>query len=89
MLDQIKLALRIQHNYLDEDIITTIKAAQRELLRLGLDIDMVENPDELVIRAIITYCQAVYSPDMKVREGYEKSFSYQVDCLRKSDRYNV
>lgn len=85
MLEKIKLALRISHNYLDNDIISTIKTARSEMMRAGVPIELAENEDnELVDMAIKTYCQYIYTSDDKAVDRYLASWQYQVDCLRKS-----
>lgn len=88
MLDRVKKALRISHTLLDGEIEDVISAARAELIRSGVA-DNVANADEipLVNRAIVTYCQAVFCNDTKRAEGYQKSFEYQMDSLRKSYDY--
>lgn len=85
--DDVKLALRIQHNQLDDEIDNTIEEAGAELVRSGvpsglIEVTEVENP--LIRRAIVTYCQMRLSNDKSMAEGFQKSFEYQQDCLRKS-----
>lgn len=88
MLEKVKMALRIKHNILDSDIEDSISAAKAELNRLGVHEKYTEaSTDPLIIKAIKTYCLSVHSSDIKVREGYEKSFEYISDCLSKTERY--
>ena len=88
MLEKVKLALRISHKLLDEDIKETIDAARADMKRSGISNVMAESEeDPLIIRAIKTYCLAVYSSDSKMAEGYQVSWEYQLDNLRKSSYY--
>lgn len=89
MLEKVKLALRISHKLLDEDIKETIDAARAEMKRSGISNLMAEsNDDPLITRAIKTYCLTVYSNDSKMAEGYQVSWEYQLDNMRKSSSYN-
>ena len=85
MLEKVKLALRISHNLLDEDIKDTIKAARAEMIRSGVN-ESVANCEnsEIINQAIKTYCFFVYANDTKMQDGYFKSWEYQLDNIRKS-----
>lgn len=88
MLDKVKIALRISHNYLDSDIVDTISTARAELIRSGvLEEKANDDEDSLIASAIKTYCLFVYSSDNTRVEGYRKSWEYQLECLRKSIGY--
>lgn len=85
MLEKIKLALRITHNYLDSDITDTINAARAEMVRSGVSDNIVNAEDnDLVSQAIKTYALYVYSGDSKLTEGYFQSWQYQLENIRKS-----
>lgn len=85
MLQAVKKALRISHSYLDEEITSTIESARAELIRSGVSpSDANSSDNELINTAIKTYCKAIYANDTKMAEGYQKSFEYQCDNLRKS-----
>lgn len=84
MLEKVKKALRISHDYLNEDIEDTINTARAELIRSGVDKAIAECDSDLTQMAIKTYCQFVYAEDQKMKDGYEKSWMYQLDALRKS-----
>lgn len=89
MLDKVKLALRINHSILDEEIKETIETARAEMIRAGVsDSKVNDDKDKLIIQAIKTYCLYIYSNDTKMQDGYFKSWEYQLDCLRKSSPYN-
>lgn len=55
MLNKVKLALRIKTNAYDSELTDLIAAAQLDLGIAGVDIPAPI--DELVTRAIITYCK--------------------------------
>lgn len=92
IFDKVKLALRISHNLLDGEITEVITSARQELIRAGVNADIVnEDSDdsddsvkELVESAIKTYALEYYTRDVKEAERYANSFQYQCDCLRKS-----
>lgn len=87
MLEKVKIALRIEHDFLDNDIIDTISSARAEMIRSGiLEEKTMDEEDSLITNAIKTFCLYVYS-ESKTAEGYLKSWNYQLDCLRKSSGY--
>lgn len=81
---EIKLALRIQTNLLNDEIESTIEEARAELIRSGVPVEVVEAEGPLVRSAIRTYCQMKLANDKTMTDGYRMSFEYQQDCLRKS-----
>lgn len=88
LIDDVKLALRIQTNLLNTEITNTIAEAGAELIRSGVSSEVITaDPGPLVRRAIITYCQMRLGNDKTMTEGFEKSFKYQQDCLRKSSGF--
>lgn len=84
LLDDVKLALRIQHNLLDTELTTVIASARAELVRAGVDAAVVNAERELVQQAIKTYSLEYYTRDPKEAERYSISFKYQMDNLRKT-----
>lgn len=85
MLDRIKLALRISHDYLNADIEETIDAARTEMIRAGVPEDIAGDDDNaLVVLFIKTFCQYVFCNDEKIKDKYETAYQYQLDNLRKS-----
>lgn len=88
MLEQVKIALRISHNVLDEDINATIEVARADAIRSGVPVEIMTNDnDPLAFSVIKTYCLFNYVDDEKAKERYWFSYQYQVDCLRKSKTY--
>lgn len=84
MLDKVKLALRISHNMLDDDIEDTINTARAEMIRAGVTEDVSSGSSDVVEMAIKTYCLYVYANE-KTKDGYWTSWQYQLDCIRKSE----
>ena len=87
MLEKIKVARRISHNYLDEEINDTISVARAELIRSGVDEEIAESDDILILSAIKAYCLYYFEEDERKKDGFWKSWEYQLDCLRKSTGY--
>lgn len=83
ILEKVKLALRISHNALDDEIEDVITSARQEMVRAGMKSDTAESDMKLVETAIKTYALAYYAP-VKEAEMYAESFRYQLDQLRKS-----
>lgn len=90
MLEKVKLALRISHDFLDDDIEETIAAARAELVRAGVSEAKANDDDDMnIVRFIKTFCQYVYCSDEKIKERYDEAYKYQLDNIRKSDGYGV
>ncbi|MBQ2911313.1 MAG: DNA-packaging protein [Clostridia bacterium] len=87
MINKIKIACRISHNKLDDDIADSISFARSEMIRLGIKQELAnaETPDADILEAIKTYCKSVYSADKDMAEKYRLSWEYQLDCLRKTE----
>ena len=86
LFDSVKRALRWKHSALDDEIRDTIKEAQYELIRVGVDSAAVQNPGKLIIRAIKTYAKASFADSQADRDGFMAAFRVQADNLRKSTR---
>lgn len=84
MLERVKLALRITHNVLDDDILETIALARSEMERAGVPGSVAGSDNDLIVGAIKTYCLYRYANDEKMADGYFKSWQYQLDNIRKS-----
>lgn len=90
MLEKVKLSLRISHNYLDEDIMDTINTARAEMIRSGISEEKAnDDTDSLIVGAIKTFCNYMYSSDNTRIEGFRISWEYQLDNLRKTDGYRA
>lgn len=84
LLDKVKLALRISHNLLDDEIEDTISAARSEMIRAGVPAEVASRDTSLTMQAIKTYCKATLAGDDKLRDGYQKAWESQLENLRKS-----
>ncbi|MCM3444377.1 head-tail connector protein [Metabacillus halosaccharovorans] len=83
MLSEIKLALRITHDALNDEIIDLFEAARHDLMLSGVssikvqvdnDINSMLNVDPLIKRAIITYCKANFGYDNPDAERFTQSY---------------
>lgn len=83
ILEKVKLALRISHDELNDEIEDVINSARQEMKRAGMNPQKADSDTELVETAIKTYALAYYAP-VKEAEKYTESFRYQLDQLRKS-----
>lgn len=75
MLEKIKLAVRISHDKLDEDIKADIEACKADLEMHGVTV--IES-DPLICNAVKLYCKAAYTDD--VSKGAE--FLRRYEALR-------
>ena len=66
MLDQVKMALRIKTNVYDSELTYLIAAAKLDLGIAGVVVP--DELDELVTRAIITYCKLSFG----IPEDYDR-----------------
>lgn len=89
MLNKVKLALRISHDFLDSDINDTISTARAEMIRSGVPESVAGSSIEVVEMAIKTYCLYNYANDQKMQDGYWKSWQFQLDNIRKSSFMEV
>lgn len=85
MLDNIKKIQGINHTEFDDMINTWIKAAKLDLKSIGIVSTLVDDPNELVETAIITY--VLMFLDVDNSEMYAKSYSLQKDVLRHLTEY--
>lgn len=89
MLESVKVALRISHDKLDDEITDTIDTAKDEMARVGIDKAKIIETDPLISAAIKTYCKYAFSSEPNMQDGFFNSWQYQIDCLRKSVDYMV
>lgn len=86
LLNDVKTALRISHNKLDSELTANIAEARAEMVRLGIDEAVaIDEGNPLIVGAIKTYVKMINAKDVKTAEGYDKSWMYQLDCIRKSN----
>ena len=89
LLDDVKTALRITHDKLDNEINDNILAAELELQRVGIPWEVASEPEAYpqIKQAIKTYCQEKNAIDQAQAEKYRASFELQAENLRKSGMY--
>lgn len=85
MLEKLKLIEGINHNDFDDLINLWISAAKLDLKSIGIVSTLVDNPDDLVGTAIMTYVLSFL--DVDNAEMYSKSYSLQKDVLRHLTEY--
>lgn len=84
MLEKVKLALRIKHNALDDEINDLIESAKCDLRISG--VKNISVTDVLIIRAVITYCKAEF--DNENSERYRQAYSSLKEHLALCGEYN-
>lgn len=85
ILDDVKMALRINHTSLDTLLTKQIAMARAEMVRNGMSSAVVNDDNNVLITdAIITFCQMRNADSITESEQYTTSWKYQLDCLRKS-----
>jgi uncharacterized phage protein (predicted DNA packaging) len=87
MLESVKLALRVTISDFDEEIQGLIDAAKRDLEIAGVDI--IDETDPLIRRAIITYCKANFGYDNPEAERFQQSYDMLKQHLSLSYDYRV
>lgn len=85
MLDEIKKIQGINHDEFDSMINTWIDSAKLDLVSVGIVNTKVNNPDQLLQTAIITYVLSFL--DVSNSEMYAKSYNLQKDMLRHTTKY--
>ena len=84
-LDNVKAALRITHEELDDLLQMQIFTARSELIRAGVPETVANDENNLLVTdAVITFCQMRNADTITESDIYDKSWKYQLDCLRKS-----
>jgi uncharacterized phage protein (predicted DNA packaging) len=87
MLESVKLALRVTVSDFDEEIQDLIDAAKRDLEIVGVDI--IDETDPLIRRAIITYCKANFGYDNPEAERFQQSYDMLKQHLSLSYDYRA
>ncbi len=89
LIDDVKTALRITNDKLDDEIADNIVAAEHELERCGIPWEIASQPEAypLIKRAVKTYCASVMAIDQAQAEKYRVSFELQEENIRKSGLY--
>lgn len=75
MLQDIKDALRVNGDDLNNEILDLIESAKADLILSGVNKDKVIDTDPLIKRAIIVYCKANFGyDDVNMAERFEQSY---------------
>ena len=82
--DTVKKRERIHHNRLDDDIDELIDTAKADMIRAGVDADIVGACGSLVKQAAVTFCQKEMTEERNLIDKSEESYKIQLDNLRKS-----
>ncbi|MBC8588090.1 head-tail connector protein [Paratissierella segnis] len=90
MLNDIKDALRINGEDLNNEILDLIGSAKADLILSGVNKDKVIDTDPLIKRAVILYCKANFGyDDVKLSERFEQSYISLKHHLTLSTEYTV
>lgn len=84
-LDKVKLALRIKHTALDEDIQADIDSCLADLQLCGI-IDPKET-DPLIFNAVKLYCRASYTDDPVKAAAYQARYDALKGSLMLAEGY--
>lgn len=85
MLEKIKIALRIRHNILDDDIQSNIEACLADLEVCG--IVFAETADPLILNAVKLYCRSIYTDDPVKGAEYLRRYDALKSCLMMAEGY--
>lgn len=84
-LEKIKLALRISHDKLDEDIQADIDACVADLHLVG--VIHAPEADPLVLNAIKLWCRSLYTDDPAKGAEYLRRYESLKACLMVAEGY--
>lgn len=84
-LEKIKLAIRIGHNKLDEDIQADIDACLADLRVCG--IVHAEESDPLMFNAIKLWCRSLYTDDTAKAAEWKRRYDSLKSCLMNAEGY--
>lgn len=85
MLDKIKLALRISHSALDEDIQADIAACLADLEVCG--VVFAETTDALILNAVKLWCRSIYTDDPVKGAEWLRRYESLKACLMMAEGY--
>lgn len=85
LLDKVKLALRIKHSALDDDIADNIQACLLDLQMHG--VVHKDYADALIQNAVKLYCKAEYADDTAKAEKFGQRYKELRDCLKAAEGY--
>ena len=85
LLAKVKLALRIKHSALDDEILDNIQACLSDLRMHG--IVHKDETDTLIQNAIKLYCKSEFTDDLTKAEKYAARYRELRDCLKVAEDY--
>jgi hypothetical protein len=84
-LEKIKLAIRISHSKLDEDVQADIDACMADLKLVG--VIYADESDPLIFNAIKLWCRSLYTDDMAKGAEYLRRYESLKACLMVAEGY--
>lgn len=85
MLEKIKLALRISHSALDEDIKADIDACLADLEVCG--VVFADTTDALILNAVKLWCRSIYTDDPVKGAEWLRRYESLKSCLMMAEGY--
>lgn len=85
ILEKIKLALRIKHNALDEDIQADVDACLADLKAMG--VVYADATDPLILAAVKLWCKAAYTDDTAKSAEYMNRYNDMKGSLMMTEGY--
>lgn len=85
ILNKVKLAIRISHTKLDDDIRDNITGCLADLKVHG--IQNVEESDPLILNAVKLWCKSIYTDDTAKAAEYMSRYEALRDCLKVAKGY--
>jgi hypothetical protein len=85
ILEKIKLAIRISHDKLDEDIQADIDACLADLHVCG--IVHAKDEDPLILNAVKLWCRSLYTDDTAKGAEYMRRYDALKACLMNAEGY--
>lgn len=85
ILEKIKLAIRISHSKLDEDIQADIDACLADLRLCG--IVYADESDPLIFNAIKLWCRSLYTDDTTKAAEWQRRYDALKACLMNAEGY--
>lgn len=85
LLEKVKLALRIKHAALDDDILDNIQACLLDLKVHG--IIHKDHTDTLIQNAVKLYCKVEYTDDPEKSDKYRERYIEMRNCLKAAEGY--
>lgn len=84
ILNRIKMALRISHDKLDEDVQSDIDACLADLRLVGVSVDAT---DPLIFNAVKLWCRSLYTTDADKAAEWLKRYESLKACLMMASGY--